>query len=310
MVKGIPFYAAYLAPILIVVTCNLIILALVLRSLLKKSSVTKDKQMDVATKVRITAACSVLMGVTWIVGLFAVEELTLTFQIVFCVFNSLQGFFIFVFYCARNKDVLREWKRCFGCRSEEYSSTSGAQRRGYNTNSKSYTNKMYTNQSEKRRTYLTDDSVPLSSFGGSRPASTASYPTYSTVISNSYSEPEKPLINLNNSSPAKEPEKSSTSTDLIKIELTRIADPYNPETPRPVSGEGYDDMKFFMKKDFSSQSIATIFTEETRDIGAFENQTLENEESVSGRRKDSDADSGISNEGKETAPGSEMSTAL
>ena len=62
-----------------------------------------------AVKVRMAAGLSVVMGTTWIVGLFAVGKLTL----IFCIFHSLQGFFIFIFYCTRVKDVREEWKRCF-----------------------------------------------------------------------------------------------------------------------------------------------------------------------------------------------------
>ena len=81
--------------------------------------------MEMSVKVRMAAALSVVMGTTWIIGLFAVGKLTLAFQIIFCVLNTLQGFFIFVFYCARIKDVRDEWKRCFkewkkclGCETE------------------------------------------------------------------------------------------------------------------------------------------------------------------------------------------------
>ena len=38
----------------------------------------------------------------------------LLFQILFCIFNSLQGFFIFLFYAARNPDVRKEWLACCG----------------------------------------------------------------------------------------------------------------------------------------------------------------------------------------------------
>ena len=61
----------------------------------------------------MAATLSVVMGTTWIVGFFAVGKLTLSFEVIFCIFNSLQGFFIFIFYCARVKDVREEWKRCF-----------------------------------------------------------------------------------------------------------------------------------------------------------------------------------------------------
>ena len=125
MVKGTPFYASYLTPILLITTCNLVILVMVFLSLAKQSKLPKSNYMEMSVKVRMAAALSVLMGTTWIVGLFAIGKLTLAFQIIFCVLNTLQGFFIFVFYCARIKDVpdewkscFKEWKKCFGCETE------------------------------------------------------------------------------------------------------------------------------------------------------------------------------------------------
>lgn len=79
--------------------------------------------MSNITKIRIAAACSMLMGTTWIVGLFAVGVLTFTFQVIFCVLNSLQGFFIFVFYCARARDVRKEWLKFLGMEQDVGSST-------------------------------------------------------------------------------------------------------------------------------------------------------------------------------------------
>ena len=155
--KGKPFYVSYLTPIMLTIGTNLVVLALVLRALFKKASVTKDKYMDVSTKARIVAACSVLMGVTWIVGLFAVDELTLTFQIIFCIFNSLQGFFIFVFYCAQNKEVQREWKKCFGCDTQ-------IQSRGYSASEASH---MSRGSLPKRRSTLTEDSFTIASISRS-----------------------------------------------------------------------------------------------------------------------------------------------
>merc|ERR1712180_20200 len=58
-------------------------------------------------KVRIALGCTVLLGITWVFGLFAVGQLTYTFQLLFCIFNSLQGFFIFLFYTVYS-EVLRK----------------------------------------------------------------------------------------------------------------------------------------------------------------------------------------------------------
>ena len=124
MVTGTAFYVAYILPILLIVVGNLIVMGFVIKSLKKSSQVSKDKKMTGLTMARIGAACSVLMGTTWIIGLFAIDVLTVPMQILFCIFNSLQGFFIFIFYCARNKDAKRQWIEIFGSKSADDSKSS------------------------------------------------------------------------------------------------------------------------------------------------------------------------------------------
>ena len=124
MVTGTAFYVAYLLPILLVVVANLITMGFVIKSLKHSSQVSKDRKMSGLTMARIAAACSVLMGTTWIIGLFAVDVLTIPMQILFCIFNSFQGFFIFIFYCVRNKDAKKQWMETFGSKSTEESKSS------------------------------------------------------------------------------------------------------------------------------------------------------------------------------------------
>ena len=63
----------------------------------------------VISEARITFTCNVLLGTTWTFALLAVGKATLIFQWLFCVFNSLQGFFIFYFYTVRNQDVRKAY---------------------------------------------------------------------------------------------------------------------------------------------------------------------------------------------------------
>ena len=160
MVNGTPFYVSYLTPILLILVGNLVILCMVLHSLGKEKNLQKTKHMENVTKVRIAAALSVLMGTTWIVGLFAVGELTLTFQIIFCVFNSIQGFFIFVFYCARNQDVQNEWKQSFNSMAEWAHSCCNFSKHEHSAAVVDACNKSYNTESTA---FLSDNSVMLTS---------------------------------------------------------------------------------------------------------------------------------------------------
>lgn len=47
----------------------------------------------------------VVLGLTWTFGVLAVNYLRDVFQWAFCIFNGLQGFYIFLFFVVCNPDV-------------------------------------------------------------------------------------------------------------------------------------------------------------------------------------------------------------
>ncbi|XP_066913182.1 adhesion G-protein coupled receptor G2-like, partial [Clytia hemisphaerica] len=55
-------------------------------------------------------SCCTLLGLTWIFGLLAVGETRLVFQYLFCIFNSLQGAFIFYFNILRQTRTVEAWR--------------------------------------------------------------------------------------------------------------------------------------------------------------------------------------------------------
>ena len=102
---------------------------------------SKHKPMSDAARViseaKIAFACNVLLGTTWILAFFAVEEVTMVFQWLFCITNSLQGFFIFVFYTVRNQEVRNTWLKALGkdllCNSSQpkrFENTSSKDKKG------------------------------------------------------------------------------------------------------------------------------------------------------------------------------------
>ena len=114
------FYIAYLTLILLIIFCNWIVLALVLRNLSKQTAINKNQKTEWMSRARIAIGCSILMGLTWTIGLFAVVKPLFTLKLLFCIVNSLQGFFICVFYCLRNKDARREWLKFCGYQGNKY----------------------------------------------------------------------------------------------------------------------------------------------------------------------------------------------
>ena len=123
LVTGLPFYVSLVIPVCIILILNVVLLTLVLRGIhdhsnnirnskslsKEESSITYNLKM-----VKITISCSVLLGLTWLFGFLAVGELTTVMQYLFCIFNSLQGAFIFIFYTLTNNQVRKEWTRFIG----------------------------------------------------------------------------------------------------------------------------------------------------------------------------------------------------
>ena len=107
---GLPFFLALLLPIVVFLIFNIVAYVLILRSLMTTQPlVTSDHSVSRKTQLRRACAISVLVGVTWLFGALAVRDAKLVFQYVFCILNSFQGFFIFVFYCLFQETIRRRW---------------------------------------------------------------------------------------------------------------------------------------------------------------------------------------------------------
>ena len=75
----------------------------------RNKTISKDHYHDTRIKMtRIALTCTCIMGISWVIGIFALGDASTAVQWVYTVLNSLQGFFIFVFHTARNKDIKKE----------------------------------------------------------------------------------------------------------------------------------------------------------------------------------------------------------
>ncbi|KAA0713855.1 G-protein coupled receptor D1 [Triplophysa tibetana] len=104
---------AFVAPALFVIMVNIGILIAVTR-IISRISAENYKVHGDANSVKLTTkAVAVLLpilGISWIFGVLAVNDHSLLFQYLFAVFNSLQGFFIFLFHCLLNSEVRAAFK--------------------------------------------------------------------------------------------------------------------------------------------------------------------------------------------------------
>jgi len=76
--------------------------------------------MNTKTAVRLLVSITGVMflfGLSWLFGALTitVQAVRLTFQILFAIFTSLQGFFIFLFLCVFSKEARELWKEFLSC---------------------------------------------------------------------------------------------------------------------------------------------------------------------------------------------------
>ncbi|KAM9359854.1 adhesion G-protein coupled receptor D1 [Symphorus nematophorus] len=104
---------AFVAPALFVIVVNIGILISVTRIISRISGESYKVHGD-ANAVKLTAkAVAVLLpilGISWIFGVLAINTHSLPFLYIFAVFNSLQGFFVFLFHCLLNSEVRAAFK--------------------------------------------------------------------------------------------------------------------------------------------------------------------------------------------------------
>ena len=89
----------------------IIITRIIIKQKRKKKS--ESNREIVKTLISITSIM-VMYGLSWLFGIFSVSSAAVVVQWFFLVFNSTQGFCLFIFFCIVNKDGREEWKRLLG----------------------------------------------------------------------------------------------------------------------------------------------------------------------------------------------------
>ena len=80
---------------------------------------TTDHSVTQKALVRVRRAFGImlLMGLTWAFGFGTASDLRLEFSYLFSIFNALQGFAIFIFYCLAQRNARSAWYRFVTCDS-------------------------------------------------------------------------------------------------------------------------------------------------------------------------------------------------
>ncbi|XP_056396116.1 adhesion G-protein coupled receptor G4 isoform X2 [Hyla sarda] len=123
--NDIVFYVAvvsYFGVIFLINISMFIVVLLQIKSL--KSTRIKDWKSLFLHDIKNTLSLAFLLGLTWGFAFFAWGPVRVAFLYLFAIFNTLQGFFIFVFHCLIKENVRRQWKMylcCGRCRLDNYS---------------------------------------------------------------------------------------------------------------------------------------------------------------------------------------------
>ncbi|XP_038133136.1 adhesion G-protein coupled receptor G2 [Cyprinodon tularosa] len=115
--NDIAFYVAVVAYFCVIFLFNFIMFIVVLVQLhrIKKQNPHNSKHRSTLQDVRSVLGITILLGLTWGFAFFAWGPVNLAFMYLFAIFNSLQGFFIFVFHCLVKETVRRQWRTYLCC---------------------------------------------------------------------------------------------------------------------------------------------------------------------------------------------------
>ncbi|XP_016119439.1 adhesion G-protein coupled receptor G2-like isoform X2 [Sinocyclocheilus grahami] len=117
--NDIVFYVAVVAYFCLVFLLNFTMFIVVMVQLcrIKQQNPHNVQNRSGWQEMRSVAGLTVLLGLTWGFAFFAWGPVNLAFMYLFAIFNALQGFFIFVFYCAMKENVRRQWRTYLCCGS-------------------------------------------------------------------------------------------------------------------------------------------------------------------------------------------------
>ncbi|KAK3852894.1 hypothetical protein Pcinc_040538 [Petrolisthes cinctipes] len=123
------FKIAFLPPLVATMTINLVIFSMIIRgAVCRRPTVNSTvlKRDLFMNQLRMSVCVFFLLGFTWLFGMLAVGNGRLLFSYLFCIFNTLQGFCLFVFHVLRERTARKYWRDFLSILTQEpVSSTPG-----------------------------------------------------------------------------------------------------------------------------------------------------------------------------------------
>ncbi|XP_053562359.1 adhesion G-protein coupled receptor G2 isoform X3 [Bombina bombina] len=116
-IADIVFYITVVGYFCLIFLLNISMFIVVLIQLCR---IKKKKQLGYQRKttfqdMRSVAGITFLLGITWGLAFFSWGPGKVVVVYLFTIFNTLQGFFIFIFYCVAKENVRKQWRRYLCC---------------------------------------------------------------------------------------------------------------------------------------------------------------------------------------------------
>ncbi|XP_043554594.1 adhesion G protein-coupled receptor L2 isoform X19 [Chiloscyllium plagiosum] len=110
------FIWSFLGPVCLIILVNLVFLCITVYKMVKHTPTLKpdsSRLENIKSWVLGAFALLCLLGLTWGFGLLFINEESIVMAYLFTIFNAFQGMFIFLFHCALQKKVRKEYSKCF-----------------------------------------------------------------------------------------------------------------------------------------------------------------------------------------------------
>ncbi|XP_067892737.1 adhesion G protein-coupled receptor L2 isoform X1 [Heterodontus francisci] len=110
------FIWSFIGPVCLIILVNLIFLVITVFKMVKHTPTLKpdsSRLENIKSWVLGAFALLCLLGLTWGFGLLFINEESVVMAYLFTTFNAFQGMFIFLFHCALQKKVRKEYSKCF-----------------------------------------------------------------------------------------------------------------------------------------------------------------------------------------------------
>ncbi|XP_033741798.1 adhesion G protein-coupled receptor L3-like [Pecten maximus] len=97
---------SFIGPAVCIVLVNIVVLGITLKTLYSSQLIqTKTEKKKIMAGIRSVSILLPVLGITWLFGIVSMSDDLIVFQYLFALANSLQGFFIFLFYCVFNASI-------------------------------------------------------------------------------------------------------------------------------------------------------------------------------------------------------------